>query len=1054
MIHISDIANKLKSFLGAKKETTFRIFIRINCFIDVYIVTDNVNADGYQEEFIKSLSSSDNDYYQKDCTNLKIEFYIISLSERNDPFYKNIFSDLTADLIDRGPRYRFDSLLCKHTQKIEPNRAPVITFYSYKGGMGRTTTMISYAMSLASAPDPHKRKRIAIIDCDLEAPGYLNFFNLSKHKGLSSGKKNGLVEFMCDAQFTSKPENLNIDDYMVNIGVVDNDDTFAQKNLDNIWLIPAGNLNESFCEDESSQNDRESYLEGLAKINLSNVQTVVRHFKILFKKIEEAIDPDLILIDSRTGFNDVFGTSALLLSQSVVGFFGFSRQTQPGLMNLLRMYYDSTNSFKLKMVFSILPENADEQWQEKHKDSIMQYISVIGDETKECPDYFYLHRNDTLEKIGTGDEKADLRFLEMIQGAKFKDYNNLFGSISRDIFGEQPDESYQYSANTPALKLRNVVLKNLSNSLKNVKNFAESTEIDENQFFYRECMKELFDNDNYLILGYKGTGKTYLYKALSDRNISKEILEWKKESEPQWGRTEEAKLAPLFINILPTDESALVFNNIDYSTINEPDYYFDKFWQIYTWNVLMLEQEFISVKQTSKLAEFIEPITGAKESKKALLRIDKLIKQGVETFVYIDEDLLKINDYLNANKKRLFILYDRLDSCINPLKWDKTVSPLIAYWRSNFREFSNIAPKIFIRTDLFRKIQGTNIARLEENIIHIEWSIGEVFAFFFKLIFSNPESSEAIWAIAEKVGVNADFIKNTKKSFEDRPKNQFQSMLPAEMGPLINIFFGKEVIVKDARLGKPWDYFSKELSSADRKSISLRPFINTMDANAVDEALRNTDKYVKNGIIPPNVYASKTVRNKTTESYFNDLTQDEFSKDLICLKEIITSSNEGKPFRYKSLTEEQYDDLLSKTFAKIVDSNVVKNVDELNELITANNIIAPKVTNKGIFYQFAPIYWYSWGLENSVLERDDFETKKVFRKLHDGMRYEGVIIVEDGKWKVSCDMTNFPLPVRDSLNGFSEGDRISFVAKSEDNQRNPNKTYWVATDIESPEFVI
>ena len=90
------------------------------------------------------------------------------------------------ELIDWGPRYRFDSLLKpKNAFSAKgKSKAPVITFYSYKGGMGRTTTMIAYAMSLAVNDNPSKKKRVVIIDCDLEAPGYLNFFDLSEHNGL------------------------------------------------------------------------------------------------------------------------------------------------------------------------------------------------------------------------------------------------------------------------------------------------------------------------------------------------------------------------------------------------------------------------------------------------------------------------------------------------------------------------------------------------------------------------------------------------------------------------------------------------------------------------------------------------------------------------------------------------------------------------------------------------------------------------------------------------------------------------------------------------------
>lgn len=132
---------------------------------------------------------------------------------------------------------------------------------------------------------------------------------------------------------------------------------------------------------------------------MSNVNSVVKYFNILLDRINETIEPDIILLDSRTGFNDIFGTAALYLSSSVIGFFGFSRQTQPGLMNLLREYYKKSNTFTLQLVFSILPEKADDTWVENHKKEVLQYINYVGTEDKDYPSSLYLHRNSLLEKL-------------------------------------------------------------------------------------------------------------------------------------------------------------------------------------------------------------------------------------------------------------------------------------------------------------------------------------------------------------------------------------------------------------------------------------------------------------------------------------------------------------------------------------------------------------------------------------------------------------------------------------------------------------------------------
>lgn len=1054
MIRISDIANRLKDFLFQKGEDKFKIFIRVNCSIDVYVLTSNLKiASQYESDFyteLCSLTDEDGGFYNKHKGNLKIAFNIVNRDEaEDDPFYANMFVN-EKDVIDWGPRYRFDSLLKQKNASSAKgkSKAPVVTFYSYKGGMGRTTTMIAYAMSLAVNDNDFKKKRVVIIDCDLEAPGYLNFFDLSEHNGLQSGKKNGLVEFLSDAQLTSRPEDLDINDYIINVGD-DNKNHFAYNNLNNIWLIPAGNLNEGYS-DLSGGSDRNDYLEGLAKINLSSVNSLVKYFNILLDRINETIEPDIILLDSRTGFNDIFGTAALYLSSCVVGFFGFSRQTQPGLMNLLREYYKQGNSFSLQLVFSILPEKADDTWVENHRKEVQQYIGYVGTEDKDYPSFLYLHRNSLLEKIGTGDELSDSAFVELVKGKKFKDYTILFEKISNQFFKKAP--TLTYTSNTPAIQLRNVVLKHLKDALVNVSNFAEDTQIKEEQFFYRNCMKELFDPKKFLIQGYKGTGKTYLYKALADKEISANIQKWS-------GTQKQDLLEPVFVNILPTNEASLVFDNIRYGAIDEPEYYFNSFWQIYTWNALLLCPEFSSINEQSELSEFIKPLDGAGFAKDALIRIDKLINLGVKALVAIENDMLRLNEYLQKQQKRLFVLYDRLDTCINPLRWNKAVSPLINYWRNNCESFSNISPKVFVRTDLFKQIEGTNTARLENSIIHIEWSIGEVFGFFFKLIFSNENASKAYWAIAEKVGIDPNYIKNTKASFAKFPQNQFKDLSIAQMKLIIEVFFGKIVKVGVITLGSPWEYFEKELSNADNTAISLRPFINTLNSNAVDKALAKTERYVQNGIISSEIYASKSVREETTEKYFADLTQDAFSKDLLRFKEVIRTSV-GEKYRFKALTEAQFEELISITFDRIVESPVVKAPDDLKRLIFANGIMAEKITTKGRYYRFAPIYWYSWGLVNSALEKEEkkkaskVETTKA---LEEGQTYTGQVIeVKDYygriRKRVKCANNPQPLVIRDEfLSDYYEDDVVTFTAKKEANRKNPSKSFWYATNIQVKE---
>src|SRR6476659_2318453 len=73
-----------------------------------------------------------------------------------------------------------------------PSLGKIITFYSYKGGTGRSMALANVAWILASAG-----KRVLIIDWDLEAPGLHRYFHpFLADKELSETE--GLIDFFVE----------------------------------------------------------------------------------------------------------------------------------------------------------------------------------------------------------------------------------------------------------------------------------------------------------------------------------------------------------------------------------------------------------------------------------------------------------------------------------------------------------------------------------------------------------------------------------------------------------------------------------------------------------------------------------------------------------------------------------------------------------------------------------------------------------------------------------------------------------------------------------------
>src|SRR5215471_5063825 len=71
-------------------------------------------------------------------------------------------------------------------------RGRIITFYSYKGGTGRSMALANIAWILAS-----NRRRVLVLDWDLEAPGLHRYFRpFLLDKQLTSSE--GIVDFVND----------------------------------------------------------------------------------------------------------------------------------------------------------------------------------------------------------------------------------------------------------------------------------------------------------------------------------------------------------------------------------------------------------------------------------------------------------------------------------------------------------------------------------------------------------------------------------------------------------------------------------------------------------------------------------------------------------------------------------------------------------------------------------------------------------------------------------------------------------------------------------------
>jgi hypothetical protein len=199
----------------------------------------------------------------------------------------------------------------------------VVTFYSYKGGVGRSMAVANIAWLLASTYG----KRVIVVDWDLEAPGLHRFFGIG-----DQDLRPGLIDYL-----TSYRDALR-----------EPEDTFPESTVligEYLWPIESfpsgGSLH---LMSAGAQSDRASYVRKVRDFdwkgfyaNWGGAQLI----EAMRAQLRQAAD--ITLIDSRTGLTDIGGVCTVQLPDTVVFVFVFNLQNLRGVETVASELHDTEN---------------------------------------------------------------------------------------------------------------------------------------------------------------------------------------------------------------------------------------------------------------------------------------------------------------------------------------------------------------------------------------------------------------------------------------------------------------------------------------------------------------------------------------------------------------------------------------------------------------------------------------------------------------------------------------------------------------------------------------
>ena len=270
----------------------------------------------------------------------------------------------------------------------------IATFYSFKGGVGRTMALVNVAVSLAL-----RGRRVLVVDFDVEAPGLDTFDVLRPQEEVA-----GVIDFVTKYLNTGMAPDAS--------SFIGQCDPIGEKD-GGLWIMPSGKA--------------ETYSANFKQLDWGELYE--RHdgyllFEDLKEQWKQVVKPDYVLIDSRTGHTDTSGICTRQLPDSVVVFFFPNEQNLRGLVEVVRDIRAESEeprnkAIDLHYVMSNVPDIDDE-------DRILESkITAFQDQLGFRKEPLVVLRYDSLSLLN------QVVFTKDRPGSRLaKEYRNIVGEIS------------------------------------------------------------------------------------------------------------------------------------------------------------------------------------------------------------------------------------------------------------------------------------------------------------------------------------------------------------------------------------------------------------------------------------------------------------------------------------------------------------------------------------------------------------------------------------------------------------------------------------------------
>lgn len=559
-----------------------------------------------------------------------------------------------------------------------------VAFYSFKGGVGRTTALIHVAWILAM-----RGRKVVAVDLDLEAPG------LSSALDLTPPPQYGIVDYFYEHSY--KPEGVKPEIPIAEIfGEVRIPDAPGR-----LFVVPAGLLS----------------LDYIAKVDDLRANTVSEEGKdlwsIFFDEITEHLQPDIILVDSRTGINEWGAFSLLRAADKAIVFLYPNEQNRRGVDLLLEAL---AGKISLQLVFSPVP------FGEAGIEKVREYSLALQPRLDIATDQSNSDWGEEVQLEGEAEAQAEIaepitiQYLTELALASSYPVQTLLSHYMK--IANVVDED------TTAISLERVLTdtsrREIIESLKFPEVDATNPKQDLRGLFQRTAdFDQFLDDTTCLIRGRKGTGKSALYWLLLEHEKTAKEL-----SRGRLGRVACLSGHGRFRKRPTRDEFQLIDTHLERQGVS-----WEALWRSYLLLRMYLENGLQQLPRGNKSNKFNSLLS-------ILSRVPKGdLWQSEHTYALIEiatnreipsMDALSIIDEQQRKKGQVsWFLYDDLDEDLldkNGLRQRALIGLFQLVQASDARRLTSIRFKIFLREDIWNRLTFDNRSHFNGRDLILRWT--------------------------------------------------------------------------------------------------------------------------------------------------------------------------------------------------------------------------------------------------------------------------------------------------------------------------------------------